>query len=226
VGISVSSLFLLGFTISAADMDLAALIAQAESRRDAKVQEVRSLRQYIVRNPRWATDATMDIRMITGSDGSKRYEVLSTNAEGLRKTILTRIIEGEIHAAAKKDRDGNVNPKNYELRLVPGTPAPGESCQKVQLVAKNRTRFTFDGHGCVDMKDMAMVRMQGRTTKNMSWLVGRADVWQEFRKVGDLWYSSLNESTADVRFLGRTQLIIKYLDYSITQKPVITASGN
>lgn len=226
MGISALSFFVVGFTVSAADIDLAALVAQAESRRDARVHEVRSIRQYIVRNPRWPTDATMDIRMITASDGSKRYELLGTNAEGLRKTILTRIIEGEIHAAAKKDRDGNVNPKNYELLLVPGAPAPGESCRKVQLVAKNRTRFTFDGHGCVDMKDMAMVRMEGRTTKNMSWLVGRADVVQEFRKVGDLWYSSLNQSTADVRFLGRTQLIIKYSDYSITHKPVVTASGN
>src|SRR5437868_1553111 len=95
VGTSVLSSLVLGFTISAADIDLATLVAQAESRRDAKVHEVRSIRQYIVRNPRWATDATMDIRMITASDGSKRYEVLGTNAEGLRKTILTRIIEGE-----------------------------------------------------------------------------------------------------------------------------------
>jgi len=71
-----------------------------------------------------------------------------------------------------------------------------------------------------------MVRMEGRTTRNMSWLVGRAYVVQEFRKVGDLWYSSLNQSKADVRFLGTTELIIKYLDYSITKKPAVAATGN
>jgi len=226
VGIALVTLFAVGLTAWAADIDLAALVAQAESQRDARVLEVRSLRQYIVRNPRWKTDATMDIRMITSADGSKRYELLATNAEGLRKTILMRIIEGEISAAAKNDRDGNVNPKNYELRPMAGSPAAGETCRKVQLVAKNRTRFTFDGHGCVDMNDMAMVRMEGRTTKSMSWLVGRADVMQEFKKVGDLWYSALNQSAADVRFFGRTQLIIKYSDYSIIRKPVITATGN
>lgn len=226
MGIAIVTLFAVGLTAWAADIDLAALVAQAESQRDARVLEVRSLRQYILRNPRWKTDATMDIRMITSADGSKRYELLATNAEGLRKTILMRIIEGEISAAAKKDRDGNVNPKNYELRPMAGSPAAGETCRKVQLVAKNRTRFTFDGHGCVDMNDMAMVRMEGRTTKSMSWLVGRADVMQEFKKVGDLWYSALNQSAADVRFFGRTQLIIKYSDYSIIRKPVITATGN
>jgi len=209
--------------LPAADGDLAALVAMAEKRRDSQVHEVRSVRQYSVRNPRWKDEATMDVRMITAADGTKRFEILRTTADGLRKTILTRIVEGEVQAAAKKDRDGNVNPKNYELRPLPGSPAKGETCRKVELVPRNRTRFTFDGHGCVDMTDMAMVRMEGRTTRSLSWLVGRAYVVQEFRKVGDLWYSSLNQSTADVRFLGRTELTIKYLDYDITRKPVIAA---
>ncbi len=208
---------------SAAEAELAALIAEAERQRDSQVQEVRSLRRYTVRNARWKTDATMDVRMITAWDGSKRYEILGTNAEGLRKTILTRIIEGEVQAAAKKDRDGNMNDRNYELRLLPDS---GGNCRKVSLLAKNRTRFTFDGHGCVDMKDMAMVRMEGRTTRNMSFLVGRAYVVQEFRKVGGLWYSSLNQSVADVRFLGKTELKIEYLDYSITRRAAGAVSGN
>lgn len=207
--------------LAAADVDLATLVAQAERNRDMTVHEVRSVRQYVVRNARWKTDATMDVRMITSADGSKRFEILGTNAEGLRKTILLRIIEGEVNAAAKKDRDGNMNGKNYELRPLAATPPQGASCRPVQLVAKTRTRFTFDGHGCVDMKELAMVRMEGRTTQRMSFLVGRAYVVQEFKKVGDLWYSALNQSTADVRFLGPTQLIIRYSDYSITRKPVL-----
>jgi len=136
----------------------------------------------------------------------------------MRKKILTKILDGEVQAAARKDRDGNVNAMNYELRLLPAGQAAGSACRMVELVAKKRTRFTFDGHGCVDMTDMAMVRMEGRTAKSLSFLVGRAYVIQEFRKVGDFWYSSLNHSTADVLFLGKTELIIKYLDYSITPK--------
>lgn len=203
---------------SAGETDLAAQIALAESRRDAQVHEVRSVRQYIVRNAKWSSDATMDVLMITSPDGSKRYEVLGTNAEGLRKTILTRIVEGEVHAAAKRDRDGNVNSRNYELRPIPAQPPGPGDCRMFELVAKNRTRFTFDGKGCVDLNEMAMVRMEGLTTRRLSFLVGRAYVIQEFRKVGDFWYSSLNQSTADVRFLGPTQLVIRYSDYSIVRK--------
>ena len=208
-------------------LNLAARISHAESLRDAKVEEVRSVRRYTVRNARWKSDSTMEARMITLGDGSKRYEVLKMNAEGMRKKIFLRILDGEVQAAARSDRDGNVNAINYELRPTPDRVVSGQTCRSVQLVPKKRSRFIFEGSGCVDMTDLAMVRMEGRTTKNVSFLVGRAYVVQEFRKIGEFWYSSLNHSTADVRFLGRTELIIEYVDYSITPKSaaLITACG-
>jgi hypothetical protein len=209
----------------AADVSLAERIAIAERQRDEQVLEVRSTRHYTVRNAKWATDATMTVRMITSAGGGKRYEILDTNAEGMRKTILTRILDGEVHAAAKKDRDGNMNSNNYELRPVSTPAAASGGCREYEMVAKKRTRFTFDGKGCVDLNDMAMVRMEGLTTRRMSFLVGRAYVVQEFQKVDDLWYSSLNQSSADVLFLGKTELIIKYSDYSIVRKPSIIAGS-
>jgi hypothetical protein len=164
--------------------------------------------------------------MITSDGGSKRYEIIRTNAEGMRRNILVKILEGEVQAAAKQDRDGNVNETNYELRPQSANAQGKQSCRTVTLVPRIRTRFTLDGHACVDMSDLAMVRMEGRTAKRISFLVGRADVVQEFRKIGEFWYSSTSRSTADVRFLGRTELIIKYLHYSITSKmgAVVTAN--
>ena len=205
--------------------DLAALIADAESRRSANVREVRSVRQYVLRNPRWQTDALMQATMVTSGDGNKRYEINHTNAEGMREKILIRILDGEVEAAAKKDRDGNINSVNYELRPIQATAGDRHTCSAVELVPRKRTRFTFDGRGCIDMKDMAMVRMEGRTAKRISFLIGRADVIQEFRKVGNFWYSSTSRSAADVRFLGRMELIIRYLDYTITSKTgaIVTA---
>ena len=186
--------------------DMATLIAAAESRRDANVREVRSIREYVVRNPRWPTDAIM-------------------HAEGMRRTILVKILDGEVQAAARQDRDGNINASNYELRPMPTNMQGPQACRPVTLVPRTRTRFTLDGHACVDISDMANDRMQGLTAKRISFLVGRAEVVQEFRKIGEFWYSSTSRSVADVKFLGRTELIIKYLDYTITSRTgsVITA---
>jgi hypothetical protein len=208
------------------ERDLAALIAAAESRRDANVFEVRSIREYVVRNPRWQTDAIMYATMITSAGGSKRYEIIRTNVEGMRRKILVKILDGEVQAAAKQDRDRNVNATNYELRPLPANAQGVQACRTVTLVPRIRTRFTLDGHACVDMSDLALVRMEGRTAKRISFLVGRADLVQEFRKIGEFWYSSTSRSTADVRFLGRTELIIKYLNYSITSKTGAVVTAN
>ena len=205
--------------------DLAALVGEAESRRDAEVREVRSIRQYAVKSPRWETDATMKAVMITAADGTKRYEVLETNATGMRHGILLKILDGEVQAAARKDRDGSVNGVNYELRPIADARPPQDGCNPVALVPKRRTRLTFEGHGCVNMTDMAMVRMEGITAKRISFLVGKAHVVQQFRRIGDFWYSSESRSAADVRFFGRTELVIKYVSYRIVSKSgaVITA---
>lgn len=199
-----------------AQSDLAALISQAEQRRDAKVHEVVSTRQYTVRNSRWKSNGTMLAKMITSAGGAKRYEVIEMNADGMRRKILLKILEGEVDAAARRQREGNVNAENYEVRN--GGPAENETCRKVELVAKKRSKLTFNGSGCVDLTDMAMVRMEGRTSKNVSFFIGRAYVVQEFRKVGEFWYSSRSRSTADVKFLGPTELAIDYLSYRIVPK--------
>ena len=204
--------------------DLAALVGEAESRRDAEVLEVRSVRQYAVKSPRWDTDATMKAVMITSADGTKRYEVLETNATGMRYGILLKILDGEVQAAARKDREGNVNASNYELRPI-AAKGTENGCSPVALLPKRRSRLTFEGQACVDMTHMAMVRMEGITCKRISFLVGKAHVVQEFRRIGDFWYSSESRSAADVRFFGRTELLIKYVSYKITAKggAVITA---
>jgi hypothetical protein len=209
----------LGIPVAAGDnVDLAARIAIAERQRDARIQQVRSTRKYTIRNSHWKSDATMHSIMVTSADGSKRYEVLETDADGIRKKILLRIMDGEVEAAGRSDRDGYLNSVNYELRLLPSEPAGNHNCRPVEVVAKKRTRLTLDGNGCIDMNDIAMVRMEGRTAKSISFWIGRAYVAHDFRKVGEFWYSSKTYSTADVKLLGKTELIIEYLDYTITPK--------
>jgi hypothetical protein len=209
----------LGLPAAADDQtNLAARLWTAESERDAKVKEVRSVRRYTLRNSRWKSDATMQAIMTTSVDGKKRYEVLHTNAEGLRKKILLKILDGEVEAATREARNAYVNATNYEVRLLPSESPDNQSCRPVDLIAKNRSRFTLDGRGCVDMNDMAMVHMEGRTAKKISFWIGRADVAHDFRKVGEFWYVSRSRSTANVKLLGKTELVIDYLEYTITPK--------
>jgi len=198
--------------------DLAMQVALAETQRDAQISEIRSIRHYILRNPRWKSDGTMDVRMTTFANGKKKYDILGMSVEGIQKQVFLRILEGEVQSAERKVQEGAVTPENYDMRPTGIATVNGRQCRTVDLIPKRRTRFTLEGKACIDTNDMAVVRMEGRTAKSVSFWVGHPYVVQEYRKIGNFWLSANHQSTADVKFLGTTQLFVQYVDYSVTPK--------
>jgi hypothetical protein len=196
----------------------AARVASAESVRDANIREVKSIRRYVLHNPRWKNDAVATVRFTSGSNGRKRYNILDLRAEGLQKQILQRILDGEVETAAKKEEDPLISPRNYEVTPVGYENLNGRRCQIVNLKPRRKTRTLIEGRAWIDVKEAAPVRIEGRTAKSLSFWVGRPYIVLDFRKVGDFWLSAENHSTADVKLLGKTELTIHFLDYSITPK--------
>jgi hypothetical protein len=60
-----------------------------------------------------------------------------------------------------------------------------------------------------------MVRLEGRSAARMSFWVGRSSIVEEFQKVGRLWLLSRNQSAANCRFIGRTELTIEANDLEV-----------
>lgn len=199
---------------------LVARIAQAETRRDSQITEVRSLRRYTLHNERWKSDPKVEATMVTDAAGKKHYEIVKMEAEGLQKTVLTRILDGEVQAAEKGTDESAIVPSLYDMQpLEESKTIHGRSCQMMRLMPKKRTKFALDGEACVDTKELAVLKVEGRTAKNVSFWVGRPYLIQEFKKVGGSWFSSYNRTIADVRFFGKTELTVEFLDYSIKQSP-------
>ena len=216
LGLFVLSAGALSLPAAEVQMDLVSQIAAAESARDSEVSEVSSVRRYTLHNTKWKADATMDVRMVGGSDGKKRYQILKMNAEGMQKQVFQRLLEGEVQSAEKGDQESAIIPSVYEMRALDRTGRGG--CQMVELIPKKRTKYTIEGMACVDTKEKAVVYMEGRTARSVSFWVGRPYLTQEFRKVGAYWYSSRNKTVADVKMLGRTELTIDYVEYSVKPK--------
>lgn len=205
--------------------DLAAAVGDAQRRRDALVDEVRSVRKYVLRNPRWKNAASMEVQFTWNGDASKTYEILAMNADGMQKRVLMRVLDGEVDATARHDEGSVVNSDNYELLPVGTQQINGRPCTLVDLRPKKAARFAIEGRACIDTEDAAVVWLEGRTRKNVSFWVGRPYVVQEFSRIGEFWFSSRNRSTANVKLIGTTELTIEYLDYAITPKrgEVLTA---
>ena len=196
--------------------DWAAKVSVAEHRRDSQIREIRSVRRYTLHNPRWKSDAKMTVLMIYEPNGSKRYEVLHMEAEGLQKQVLHRILEGEVEVAKEKD-DAAITPANYETVPVGyETCGNGRRCLMVELKPRRKSRTLLEGRAWIDIEEAAPVRLEGRPSKSLGFWVGKPQITQDFRKVGSFWLSSRNQSTADVRFVGKTDLTVEFLDYSIT----------
>ena len=74
----------------ASDLDssgqrLSIRLAKTVQRQGEVVDQVQSWRQYVLHNPRWKQDATMDVLVrVSGSGEERGPEIIAVNAEGLR----------------------------------------------------------------------------------------------------------------------------------------------
>jgi len=196
----------------------AAKVAAAEQKRDARIREVRAIRRYVLHNPRWKTDGAMTAMMSYDTSGHKRYEVLDVRAEGIQKQVFQRILDGEVESAARNDDDGSINPENYDIVPIGEELLAGHRCIVVQLKPRRKSKMLLEGKAWIDLAELAPIRVEGRPSKSLGFWVGKPYIVQDFRKVGDFWLSSRNESVADVKVLGRTELTIDFQDYFVAPK--------
>ena len=196
----------------------AAKVAVAEHRRDSGIQELRSVRRYLLHNARWKKDAVMTVLFTQDESGRKRYSVLDQQAEGIQREVLERILKGEVEASGRKEEDASFSPRNYEFTPIGYQAVDGKKFLVVQVKPRRKSKVLLEGRAWIDTEEASIYQMEGRPSKSLSFWVGKPYVKQDFRKVGDFWLSSTNHSTADVRLLGKTDLTIQYLDYSITPK--------
>lgn len=197
---------------------LAARVASAEKARDSRIGRVKSIRRYVLRNPRWKRDGVATVLFTYQPDGRKRYEILAMNAEGIQQHVLQRILDGEVEAASKKSDDSSISPDNYQMTPLGYDTIRGRRCLLVRLKPLRKSKMLLEGRAWIDERESAPVRIEGRPEKSLSFWVGRPQIVQDFRKVGDFWLSSENHSVADVKILGKTELDISFLDYAITPK--------
>ena len=91
----------------------------------------------------------------------------------------------------------------------------GRECLLLQLKPKRSSKYLIEGKAWVDPKEHAIVRVEGRTARSVSFWIGKPYIVQSFRKVEDVWVSASNRSTCDVKMLGKTELTVEFIDYQL-----------
>ena len=200
--------------------DIVAKMNQTEQDRDRTLTTYTALRHYMLRDSKGRA-AQMTVRLSYHTSSGKSFEVLSQNgADGIFGHVLEKVMQAEAENSRNKGPRGElISPLNYDFRLLGMGEQGGRRCYVIQLLPKRKSKFLIDGEAWIDSEDFALVRMEGRTAASVSFWIGRPWVVQCFEKVGNYWLASKNDSVADAKFIGRTELTVESSDYSVPGLP-------
>jgi hypothetical protein len=80
---------------------------------------------------------------------------------------------------------------------------------------KTPNKLLYRGRVWVNSKDFAVCRIEAEPSKNPSMWIKSTAIHHIYKKLGDFWFPSENESTSTMRVGGHAVLSIKYQNYEI-----------
>jgi len=190
-------------------------MVQAENERTAAFSGYTGMRRYHFENKKFGKRAEVTVRVICDQTGAKSFEVLAESGSGfVRSHILRRMIDAERQTSAKGDHEQTrILPENYQFSLLGTEVAEGRPAYVLQIVPKSKNQFMVRGRIWVDAEEFAITRVEGSPAKNPSLWIHSVKVVQRYGRFGKFWLPVNNESRADARIFGSTDVDIEYFDY-------------
>ena len=194
-------------------------MVQAENERTAAFSGYTGMRRYHFENKKFGKRAEVTVRVKCDPAGAKSFEVLEENGSGfVRSHIIRRMVDAEHQANAKGDHEQTrILPDNYRFSLVGTEVVDGRPAYVLQIDPKTKNQFLVRGRIWVDTKDFAITRVEGSPAKNPSFWIHSVKVVQRYERFGKFWLPVNNESRADVRVFGATDVDIEYFDYLLDE---------
>jgi len=195
--------------------EILARMMQADNERITALAGYSGIRHYRFDNPKYKKHAEMTVRMSCGSDGIKKFEVISESGSGfVRNHIIRKMIDAEEESSQKGEhKETRIIPDNYDFRLLGTEVSDGRDSYVLEIVPKKPTKFSIRGRIWVDAEDFAIARIEGQPAKNPSFWIHSVQVVQRYGRNGQFWLPALNHSVAQARIFGATEVVIEYSDY-------------
>ena len=151
--------------------EILARVADTNAKRHAVAYS--GIREYRLRNTKFAKEATVVARMIHGPGEGKHFTVLKRSGSAELTGILERLLAFEADASvAAKRGDHEISSANYRARLRGIEITAGRVCYVIDLSPKRKSRYLIEGTLWVDQASYGVVRLQGSPSGSVSF-VGR-----------------------------------------------------
>lgn len=171
-------------------------------------------RRYTIRNHHLSHDAVMTVLLVYKAGQGKHFVIVHEDgSSGIVRHVLLSILKEEEELSRERFPQGDINESNYRFALVGKQVRDGRMCYKLKLIPRHRSKYLIAGDLWVDEKEFAIVCLEGRSSGSVSFWVGRPSVVQHFQPENGFWMPLRSQSTAQVKLVGQTELIIDCWDY-------------
>jgi len=195
--------------------DIVNRMMERDHERQASLQGYTATRRYVLENEHRHKHAEMVVRMKCLQNGSKDFEIVSSDGWGIvRNHVFPRLLDAEAEASQPGSRDrSRITPENYSFALVGTDTVDGRPAYVIAANPKTSNKYLMKGKIWVDAQEYAIVRIEGQPAKNPSFWTKSVRFVHTYAKQGPFWLPLSDNSVTDVRILGATDLKIDYFGY-------------
>ena len=161
--------------------------------------------------------AEMVVDMSYEAPATKNFRIVSQSGpKWMIERIFKGLMQAEQEALNSKNREHvALDRHNYEFTGMEFQDT-GDGCSYVLTVQpKIPNKLLYRGRVWVNSKDFAVCRIEAEPSKNPSMWIKSTAIHHIYKKLGDFWLPSENESTSTMRVGGHAVLSIKYRNYEI-----------
>jgi hypothetical protein len=161
--------------------------------------------------------AEMVVDMLYEAPTTKSFKIVSQSGpKWMIERIFKGLMQAEQEALNSKNRERvALDRRNYQFSGIEFQDA-SDGCSYVLTVQpKIPNKLLYRGRVWVNSKDFAVCRIEAEPSKNPSLWIKSTAIHHIYKKLGDFWFPSENESTSTMRVGGRAVLSIKYRNYEI-----------
>lgn len=193
--------------------DVVAKFLENEAIRRTSLSEYSVTAHYHLENK--SRRADMVVRWTRLANGEKRYQILSEDGDSAVRThVFHKLLNAEVEASRSSEQErARITPANYSFQVVGTESVDGRQAYIVTLAPKTDDKFLTSGRIWIDAQDYAVIRVEGRPARTVSFWTKSVSFVQTFERAGAFWLVATNHSVTDARLFGLADLTIQYADY-------------
>ncbi|HVO59312.1 MAG TPA: sigma-E factor regulatory protein RseB domain-containing protein [Terriglobales bacterium] len=193
----------------------------ARNRQARQLQTIDVVRDYRVDYQGFGGNRHAEMQVVSSyvSPNKKDFRIVSqSGSRFLLDHILGKLLDSEKDAQLD-EADSDLSPRNYQFQLLGTEQVAGNDAYILQITPRRKAKYLCRGKIWVNVRDFALVRLEGEPAKNPSFWVSHTQMANTYQKLGDYWLPVHKDATTDVRLGGKAVLAIDFSGYHITEKP-------